>query len=267
MSDGMHNKESGDLEDYRCDPDEVQNAGKVCAQCKHFYVRLNELGTTIPEDRNANEIRLCYEIHWCNAASPVCDDDFDPLTTARNVIRDMFDDLQKEADTMDLSSSEKPVNFDHFGHRELPKPQKEIQYVYIGLLRRLSSDGELVEVPAEIDDVATNYRRVEMGPLDWDLSFIDKAGRQFRSDDWGCTLSAPNTATNAVEIRFPDPQTNWKSLTHFGVYDSLVGGKLIKTKDIKPYPTDWGVVCWAWYGAGDLELQLDVLTNEKKGGE
>ncbi len=251
-------------------------SNKVCAQCKHFYVRvdkgdgrtsgLDEYGIHVsPDDeRNSEEIRLCYEIHWCNAASPVCDDDFEPLGDEKY----MTEDMRGEILCTLIENTNRVVR------QRNEQRGKEIQYVYIGLLRESTlgdgsgGPGELIEVPTEIDGVATNYRRVEMGPIDWDLSFIDAAGTNFRSNDWGCTLSAPNTATNAIDINFPAAQTEWGGLSHFGMYDLPVGGRLICTSEF--------IVCMdiiagncAAIAAGIAEIPLEHLTNnnEKKGGE
>ncbi len=253
-------------------PRHLNSIRKVCAQCKHFYVRIDDV------DDHAEEVgmrmlgkdgmRVCYEVHWCNAASPVCDDDFEPLTTGRDIILGMFNDFKEEVESKDLSL-EKPVNFDHFGHREELKHQKEIQYVYIGLLQQLS-DGELVEVPTEIDGVATNYRRVETGPLDWDLSWISPDGTEIHQTDRNLPLNQKfNTATNSVDIDFPVAQTEWSSLTHFGLYDLPVGGKLICTSEFMVCMDILAGNCAA-ITTGVAEIPLEHLTNNnkrKKGGE
>ncbi len=245
-------------------PDSVQRAGKVCAQCKHFYVRIdiedeivNEFNRSFlvrhaSDVTDSNEIRLCYEVHWCNASSLVCDDDFEPLGGV-------------EMSVPDAESMLNNFNQVYPGVREMirkfAKPQKEIQYVYIGLLQR-TSNGALIEIPAEIDGVATNYRRVEMGPLDWDLFFVDARGKHDHSE------FHPNTATNNVDITFPVAQTSWNDVEYFGVYDSLAGGKLIMRDDFAEI--DNMPVCrCASIDVGGLEIPLEHLTDnhEKKGGE
>lgn len=245
-------------------PDKNKPVTRVCTQCKHFYTRIDRSdGHTSgldehtlhvsPDDiRNSDEIRLCYEIHWCNAASLVCDDNFEPLTVDKQAINKLqINDLLTRVKRIqkmwsNMTSSCEPLQ------STMPKPQKEIRYVYIGLLQQ-SPDGELVEVPTEIDGVATNYRRVEMGPLDWDLFYQERDGSTHSH------IFIPNTAENAIDIDFPVAQTEWCGLSHFGLYDLPVGGRLISTSEF--------IVCMdirvgncAAITMGVAEIPLELLT-------
>ena len=277
---------------------------KVCAQCKHFYTRIDKgdgissglaeyvLNASPDDVRNAEEIRLCYEIHWCSAASPVCDDDFEPLTIANDPrVNDEVDMLLEQYSVDDLLEQESRVEWvDEFMNSCTPvhhynecgckfdyvpepmEPQKEIQYVYIGLLQEnpdaTHKQDRLVEVPTEIDGVATGYRRVEMCSLDWDLFYTYTNGTISNIPN---NLSPPNTARNAVDIDFPVSQTDWCGLSHFGMYDLPVGGRLICTSEFMVRMDILADNCAA-IDAGYAEIPLKLLTDnhnddEKKGGE
>lgn len=230
------------------------NATKVCAQCKHYYTRIDDarlqerivprLEKDIQEmdalDAAGEEIRLCYEFHWCNASSPACDDGFVPLTSDEEC-----DMLIKQLSDEDIKSGKDlKIYEDHFCKLlGVSEPQKEIQYVYIGLLQQ-SSNGELVEIPTEIDGVATNYKRVEMGPLDW------------YTDDG-------EIVKNAVDIEFPEPQTDWGTVKYFGLYDSLTGGNLIESNKLDECCVNIKRQNLIRFEIGRLSTPLELL----KGGE
>ena len=295
MSSGIHNLDPDDLDNYRCDPDEVQRferdairreTDKVCAQCKHFYVpiddanqqehyrrliKANDNDNSIDE-RSREEIRLCYEFHWCNAASPACDNDFEQMTdieygeslTKQGVDGLLDDDFEQmlDEDKPEIKWVPETEGINRPTSVHKPMPQKEIQYVYIGLLQENPDavQGTLEEVPTEIDGVATNYRRVEMGPLDWDLLFMNNSDVNV---DINYALRNLNTATNAVDIDFPVAQTDWCGLTHFGLYNSPVGGTLICISEF--------IVCMdilagncAAITEGIAEIPLEYLTDEQQ---
>ncbi len=251
----------------------------TCAQCKHFYVRVDvpdglntKLGDVLYENGDWNdEIRLCYEIHWCNAASPVCDGDFEPLDDVDE--RDDADEkLKQHADHLFRKSIHRSMDFAknwliHGSESIVPKPQKEIQYVYIGLLQLSSIEdsdwpNRLKEVPTEIDGAATNYRRVEMGPMDWGFcNSNNPAAIDFLN---------PDTAVNGVDIDFPVAQTDWYGLSHFGMYDLPVGGRLICISEFMACMDIIAGNC-ATIDVCVAEIPLEYLLandkDEKKGGE
>ena len=82
---------------------------------------------------------------------------------------------------------------------------------YVGLLG--PRDGIIDEVPRE----NTNYRRIEMTGMDW-------------------IPYAEYLIVNCVEAQFPEALKDWGLITHFGVFDSLVGGDLVGVgKLISPF--------------------------------
>jgi hypothetical protein len=238
-----------------------KNATKVCSQCKHFYAAIETHDTTDATEPKlfSDEIRLCYEFHWCNASSPVCDSDFKPLGDVEMSQPDaelMFDDFNakypdvQEAIQKAADKTQKQINF--WGkplsgtYSFLGNPQKEIQYVYIGLLQENQDtvQGTLVEVPTEIDGVATNYRRVEMMPLDW------------YTEDGEILI-------NGVDIEFPEPQIDWGPTEYFGVYNSLIGGDLIESNRLNEGCMKIRRRNLIVFRIGALSVLLDTL----KGGE
>ncbi len=273
---------------------------KVCAQCKHFYVRVDEqplmFGPELTDERHYDEIRLCYEIHWCNAASPVCDGDFEPVAIkpehgskvdriqrAMDENPNMTDGKLEQIlddDSEQLLDEDKPkvswvpetegidrptgihVPLRPF-HVLRPMPQKEIQYVYIGLLQENPNakhkQDRFVEVPTEINGVATNYRRVEMGPLDWDVDYIHPLLQSSLS---------PSTATNAVPVEFPIVGADLGCVEHFGMYDCITG-ILIKTAKLSPGASNITAGDTITMPIGILKVSLNCLTDNKrkKGGE
>lgn len=250
MSGEMHNLEPDDLNNY------AQKS--ICAQCVHFYAPITfeqncEESSDGCNKHGNDEKRLCYEIYWCNASSPVCDE-FKPLINKElldhledtfpkfipNITNDeYFKMLEKEV----LKNSSLSGTYSFLGN-----PQKEIQYVYIGLLQEnpnaIHKQDQFVEVPTEIDGVATNYRRVEMMPLDW---YIEDG----------------EILMNSVDIEFSEPQTNWGLVEYFGIYDSLIDGSLIEFNKLNEGCIRVKIRSLVVFRIGKLSIPLNML----KGGE
>lgn len=105
-----------------------------------------------------------------------------------------------------------------------------MNYCYIGLLS-LTSVG-LVEPTSE----GTNYRRVEMGPHDW----------YFEED----------VAFNAITVMFPVALSNWGVISHFGIFDSLQGGKLLAVGSLEDHPLPVGEGELAEFYPGNLRVSF-----------
>ncbi len=260
-------------------PDDTMT--KVCATCKHFYTRIDkgdgntsgldeyDLHVSPYDARNAEETRLCYEFHWCNAASSVCDDDFEPLGCV--------DSQSEDKPRVDVDPEQMLDKYRELLGVAKPKPQKEIQYVYVGLLKRPANGDndepiELIEVPTEIDGVATNYRRVEMGPTDWELYWKsdDNEIRPANSDEQA--IQCLNIAENHAKIRFPNALTDWNNVEYFGLYKLAVGGNIGRTAKLNAnsgVPIDVASGTALTFPIGTLRVMLEHLTDnhKKKGGE
>lgn len=91
---------------------------------------------------------------------------------------------------------------------------------------------------------ATEYNRVETAP----------------TTDWDVTGNSPRTLTNAVEILFPETNSNWGTITHVSIWDgadatgNCFGHYAVGdgTTGIDITDTDR-----ARFGAGDLDFNVD----------
>lgn len=90
-----------------------------------------------------------------------------------------------------------------------------MNHLYIGLLKNnFLGLFEVIKTPKNLN----NYHRVEMGPGDWKLLENDYV-------------------TNAVPVEFSEALESWGIITHFGIFDSLIDGKLIAFGELKEHKT------------------------------
>lgn len=119
-----------------------------------------------------------------------------------------------------------------------------LDYLYIGLLK----SGELgfTEIPQE----ETNYRRIEMGPMDW--FYLDE--------------NTKDIITNAVEIEFPNVKGLWGTITHFGIFDSLHDGNFLidgRLENREFINTGYTIK----FNIGSIEIPLEILKKLKIDGD
>lgn len=212
-------------------PDDLNNyfEPKVCSQCIHFY-NPRSCGKKCDE-RGSTEMRLCSQQYWCDADTDRCDTDFEEISDKKEQIRNHITIINEVI---------------------RPDEQKEIPYLYIGLLQNFDQG------PQEISSIKTNYRRVEMMPIDWEY-FEKRSNGRIRI--FGLNTDGTNsfnTAVNGVDITFNIAKTDWGYAEYFGIYDSLVGGNLIVagklTKPRHVTTTDIASIF-----VGNLEINLSYL--------
>ena len=111
-----------------------------------------------------------------------------------------------------------------------------LDYLYIGLLK----NNELGFVEVSQDE--TNYRRIETGPGDWFFLDVDKK----------------DTITNAVEVEFPDATCFWGKITHFGIFDSLNNGGILKVGTLNK-PNIIYEECKIKFEVGCIQIPLEMF--------